>query len=123
MNSLADDVEFALRKTLEDEKGRWTLQPHAEAASELPLSLQQEGRTRSLIIDRSFVYEGDRWIVDYKTSRHEGGDLEGFLDEEERRHSPQLERYRLAMQERESRPIRIALYFPWHGAFREIVER
>ncbi len=123
LNSLADDVEFALRKTLEDEKGRWTLQPHAEAASELPLSLQQDGRTRSLIIDRSFVYEGERWIVDYKTSRHEGGDLEGFLDEEERRHSPQLERYRLAMQERENRPIRIALYFPWHGAFREIVER
>ena len=120
LESLADDVGLALRNTLEDDRGRWTLEAHEDAASELPLSLQEDGRTRSLILDRSFVHEGERWIVDYKTSRHEGGDLEGFLDEEERRHAPQLERYRLAMQARESRPIRTALYFPWHGAFREI---
>ena len=120
LKSLTADVESALRNTLEDEKGRWTLEQHEDAASELPLSLQEEGRTRSLILDRSFVHKGERWIVDYKTSRHEGADLDGFLDEEERRYAPQLERYRLAMQERESRPIRTALYFPLHSAFREV---
>ena len=119
--SLCADVLFALRNTLMDERGRWALMPHEDAASELPLSLLEEGRTRSLILDRSFVYAGECWIVDYKTSRHEGGELERFLDEEERRYAPQLERYRLAMQQRESRPIRTALYFPWHGAFREVV--
>ena len=121
LDSLAADVELALHNTLEDEKGRWTLEPHEDAASELPLSLQEEGRTRSLILDRSFLYKGERWIVDYKTSRHEGGNLDGFLDEEERRHLPQLERYGLAMRAREDRPIRTALYFPWHSAFREVV--
>ena len=120
LESLAADVETALRNTLDDEKGRWTLEQHEEAASELPLSLQEEGRTRSLILDRSFVHEGERWIVDYKTSRHEGADLDGFLGEEERRYAPQLKRYRLAMQERDSRPIRTALYFPLHSAFREV---
>ena len=120
LEPLAADVERALLDTLEDEKGRWTLQAHEDATSELPLSLQEDGRTRSLILDRSFVHEGERWIVDYKTSRHEGGDLEGFLDEEERRHAPQLERYRLAMQARENRPIRTALYFPLHRAFRDV---
>ena len=82
--------------------------------------MQEDGRTRSLILDRSFVHEGECWIVDYKTSRHEGGDLEAFLKEEERRYAPQLGRYRLAMQARENRPIRTALYFPWHSAFREV---
>lgn len=120
LESLAGDVETALCNTLEDAKGRWTLERHEHADSELPLSLQEEGRTRSLILDRSFVHEGQRWIVDYKTSRHEGADLQGFLDEEQRRYAPQLERYRLAMQERESRPIRTALYFPLHGAFCEV---
>ncbi|MYH32286.1 MAG: AAA family ATPase [Gammaproteobacteria bacterium] len=120
LESLSADVETALLNTLDDETGRWTLEPHDDAASELPLSLQEDGRTRSLILDRSFVHAGERWIVDYKTSRHEGGDLDAFLDEEERRYAPQLERYRLAMQARESRPIRTALYFPWHGAFREV---
>ncbi len=118
--SLADDVEQALLNTLEDERGRWTLQRHDDAASELSLSLREDGRTRSLILDRSFVHQGERWIVDYKTSRHEGGNLARFLDEEQRRHAPQLDRYRLAMQERETRPIRTALYFPWHSAFREV---
>ena len=120
LDSLAADVETALRNTLDDERGRWTLERHEDAASELPLSLQDEGRTRSLILDRSFVHRGERWIVDYKTSRHEGADLDGFLDEEERRYAPQLERYRLAMQALESRPIRTALYFPLHSAFREV---
>ncbi len=120
LESLADDVDIALRNTLEDDRGRWTLEAHDDAASELPLSLQEDGRTRSLILDRTFVHEGERWIVDYKTSRHEGANLEAFLDEEERRYAPQLERYRLAMQARESRPIRTALYFPLHRAFREI---
>ena len=120
LESLTADVETALRNTLADEKGRWTLERHEDAASELPLSLQEEGRTRSLILDRSFVHEGERWIVDYKTSRHEGADLDSFLEEEKRRYAPQLERYRLAMQEREDRPIRTALYFPLHSAFREV---
>ena len=120
LESLTADVEEALRNTLDDERGRWTLELHEEAASELPLSLQEDGRTRSLILDRSFVHEGERWIVDYKTSRHEGGNLDAFLDEEQRRYAPQLERYRLAMQQRESRPIRTALYFPLHRAFREV---
>lgn len=121
LESLVADVEFALVNTLKDKKGRWTLESHDDAASELPLSLLEKGRTRSLILDRSFVHEGERWIVDYKTSRHEGGDLDGFLDEEERRYAPQLEKYRLAMQAREERPIRTALYFPWHSAFREVI--
>lgn len=120
LDALAIDVERTLLDALEDEQGRWTLQAHDSAASELSLSLQEDGRTRSLILDRSFIYKGERWIVDYKTSRHEGGDLEGFLDEEERRHARQLERYRLAMQARETRPIRTALYFPLHRAFREV---
>jgi len=120
MESLAADVETALVNTLEDDKGRWMLGPREDAASELPLSLQEEGRTRSLVLDRTFVHEGERWIVDFKTSRHEGGDLAAFLDEEERRYAPQLERYRLAMAARENRPIRTALYFPWHQAFREV---
>ena len=120
LESLADDVGAALANTLDDERGRWTLEPHEDASSELSLSRYAEGRTRSLILDRTFVHNGERWIVDYKTSRHEGADLEGFLDEQARRYAPQLEHYRLAMQQRESRPVRTALYFPWHRAFREV---
>ena len=123
LESLVADVETALLNTLEDKTGRWTLEAHEDAASELSLSLKENGRMRSLILDRSFIHQGERWIIDYKTSRHEGADLEGFLTEEERRYTPQLERYRLAMQQRESRPVRTALYFPWHTTLREVTGR
>ncbi len=34
---------------------------------------------KSLVLDRTFIENGTRWIIDYKTSSHSGGDLQGFL--------------------------------------------
>ena len=49
--------------------------------------------TRTLIMDRVFSDGGQTWIVDYKTSRHEGADVEAFLDRERDRYAAQLEAY------------------------------
>ena len=64
------------------------------------------------MLDRTFVSDGVRWIIDYKTSSHSGGDLEGFIESEKARYRAQLERYREALALAENRPIRTALYFP-----------
>ena len=58
------------------------------------------------------------WIVDFKTSRHQGGDLEAFLESEVERYRTQLESYSSAMAEIDSRPIKVALYFPLLSALR-----
>ena len=72
------------------------------------------------VIDRSFVDSGGtRWIVDYKTGRHEGGDVERFLDQEQERYRPQLERYAVLMSALEPRPTRLGLYFPALRGWRE----
>jgi ATP-dependent exoDNAse (exonuclease V) beta subunit len=64
-------------------------------------------------LDRTFVdRRGTRWIVDYKTSAHEGAGLEGFLDNVCERYCPQLERYRQLFAGLEDRPIQAGLYFP-----------
>jgi ATP-dependent exoDNAse (exonuclease V) beta subunit len=80
------------------------------------------GAVQSLRIDRSFVDgEGVRWIVDWKTSVHEGGDREAFLDNELERYRGQLERYVHALRAREpDRPVRAGLYFPLLDAWREL---
>jgi ATP-dependent helicase/nuclease subunit A len=68
---------------------------------------------RHLVIDRSFVCEqGVRWIIDYKTSSHEGGDRAQFLASESLRYAPQLQAYQQAFARLETREIRPALYFP-----------
>ena len=74
-----------------------------------------------MVLDRTFIDEGTRWIIDYKTSSHGGGDLEAFLDNEASRYQDQLQRYRDAMALTESRPIRTALYFPLLDRLKEIV--
>jgi ATP-dependent exoDNAse (exonuclease V) beta subunit len=80
-----------------------------------------DGVVQSLRIDRSFVdADGVRWIVDWKTSTHEGGDREAFLDNELARYAPQLQRYARAMRAIDGRPQRVGLYFPLQDAWREL---
>jgi ATP-dependent helicase/nuclease subunit A len=117
-----DMILTALRRTLADERGRWILsRAHGEARSEWPLTGVSVGRLRNVVIDRSFIdAEGIRWVIDYKTSRHEGGDLEGFLAQEMERYRPQLADYRALAARFGPEPVRAALYFPLIGAFREL---
>ncbi|TDJ14438.1 MAG: DNA helicase UvrD [Gammaproteobacteria bacterium] len=114
-------VQEALERVLVDARGRWLLDPgHQAARSELALSGVDAGGLANVVIDRSFVdADGVCWIVDYKSSRHEGGDLQVFLDREQQRYRAQLERYGRLMSAADSRPIRLGLYYPALGGWRE----
>jgi ATP-dependent exoDNAse (exonuclease V) beta subunit len=105
-------VVAALRAALEDPHGRFVLGAHENARSELSLTLRNGDVLEHVRLDRTFVAAGERWIVDFKTSRHEGGDRATFLDSEVARYRPQLDRYAAAIAAIESRAVRVALYFP-----------
>jgi ATP-dependent helicase/nuclease subunit A len=113
-------VETALLRTLRDPRGRWILAAHSEAACEVPIAGLINGKLSESVIDRTFIDEaGVRWIIDYKTSDHEGSDLENFFEAEKERHKEQLERYARLMFQSDERPIRLGLYFPLLGGWRE----
>jgi ATP-dependent exoDNAse (exonuclease V) beta subunit len=113
-------VTEALLSALEDSRARWILSPHVEAHTEWRLSGVLDGKVMDIAIDRTFVdADGVRWIVDYKTGIHEGANLESFLDNERIRYREQLERYAALMSRIDSRPIRLALYFPLLKGWRE----
>ena len=91
-----------------------------EAASELELTAWLDSEFMRIKVDRTFVDEsGTRWIVDWKTSAHEGGGLEQFLDQELERYAPQLERYSRVMALYDPRPQKIGLYFPMVDAWKQ----
>ena len=120
VDGAAAEVERALVQILQDAKGCWTLAPHSEAGSEYALSGVLDGQVRHFKFDRTFVDEnGTRWIIDFKTSTHEGGDLQQFLDNEQERYRAQLENYARLMREVEQRTIKLGLYFPLLRAWRE----
>ena len=112
----------ALTQSVADERGRWILDPgHRDARGELALSGLSEGRLRTFVIDRTFIdAAGTRWVIDYKTSRHEGGGVEAFLDSEVARYRAQLAGYVALLSGLGPEPVRAGLYFPLLGAFREV---
>jgi ATP-dependent exoDNAse (exonuclease V) beta subunit len=111
-------VIAALTRAVTDPKGRWLLGPREEARSELRLTVRVGTVLEHIRLDRTFVAEGQRWIIDFKTSQHQGGDTGAFLDSEVARYEAQLARYARAIAALDSRPVRLGLYFPLLAEFR-----
>jgi ATP-dependent helicase/nuclease subunit A len=114
-------VEQAVANILQDKRGQWLLSSdREEATSELRVSrIAEDGRLREMIIDRTFVEDGIRWIVDYKSAvPAEGENLDDFLRYQENQYKGQLLSYRDAMLGMDQRTTRLALYFTalplWH---------
>jgi len=116
-------TESILHRVLTSQRGTWLLSvQHDDAHCEWELSSRHEDLVSHHIIDRSFIDDdGVRWIIDYKTASHEGGDPDAFLAEEAKRHAAQLNRYAAALRMLEpGREIRTALYFPAFDGWCEI---
>jgi len=116
----SERVEKALIRTLNDSKGLWILSRHTDGEFELAITGRFAGEMDSIAIDRTFVDDaGVRWIIDYKTGWHAGGNPEKFLDDEMNRYRGQLERYARFMIRLDQRPVRLGLYFPLLSGWRE----
>jgi hypothetical protein len=84
------------------------------------LTSVRAGMPVHVVLDRSFVdASGVRWIVDFKLSQHEGAGREAFLESEQARYREQLEDYAEVVRGLGSQPIRLGLYFPLLGGWRE----
>jgi ATP-dependent exoDNAse (exonuclease V) beta subunit len=120
-SAAVERVASAVERAWQDERGRWLLDTgHRAAATELALTGRIGSDVVRIVIDRTFVdASGVRWIVDYKTSRHEGAGFDAFLDSEQERYRPQLERYAVLMRKLGPEPVRLGLYFPLLGGWRE----
>jgi ATP-dependent helicase/nuclease subunit A len=108
-----DRVTRALTNTLASERGRWILSPQRQGQCEWAMSGIRDGQFENARIDRTFVDEaGCRWIVDYKTSSHEGGSRGVFLNRERERYRPQLETYARLLRDAGESNVSVGLYFP-----------
>ncbi len=113
-------VRQALQNSLSDSRGQWLLSGGRDNQSEYALSRMVEGRLSRLVIDRTFIDEdGVRWIIDYKTGYRSGGDVDGFLEQERLRYTPQLEEYARLISLMSDEPVRLGLYFPRMVGWRE----
>jgi ATP-dependent exoDNAse (exonuclease V) beta subunit len=111
LNDAVDIVLRAIHNTINDTRGQWIIKPHESAESEYHLTAMINGKIQNIIIDRTFIDEqGTRWIIDYKTS----------LEVEPDKYTDQMQQYLQAMRLLDSRPIKLALYFPLIPAWEEL---
>ena len=110
-----------LTNILNDERGQWILSNnHDGRHNEYPVSGIVNNRLIKRVMDRTFLdKDGVRWIIDYKTSRHEGTNLDTFLDQEKHRYQSKLEDYAALMEGFGERNIKLGLYFPLLRGWRE----
>lgn len=113
----AKRVEQALLFSVTDETGRWILsEEHEHARSEFRLSGFLDERLVNGILDRTFVdKDGVRWVVDFKTSWHEGSDTEQFLQRKVEEYRSQLDQYASLLATLDGTApehVRRMLYFP-----------
>lgn len=120
LDETAAMITAAFDATLASDTGRWILSGrHRDAACELALTGMVDGRLVNAVIDRTFIDEtGTRWIIDYKSGYHAGGELAGFLSEEAARYETQLGLYRRLFEQMGETDIRTALYLPRHDELR-----
>jgi ATP-dependent exoDNAse (exonuclease V) beta subunit len=116
-----------LAATLASADGAWVLRRRADAAAELALTRimpaigvgdgagQGAGGTQETrVVDRSFVEDGVRWIIDYKTvDLGDGADLPRLVAHAAR-YREQLESY-AALFAGEGLPRRLAVLYVAHG--------
>lgn len=115
-------VSTTITATLSSEQGRWLLNSdHEQSACELSLMQKDKQDVRESIIDRTFIADGIRWVVDYKSSELEAGQtMDEFIARETETYKDQLQRYKNLLGSIESLPIKTALYLVTFGVFIEI---
>jgi len=120
VDAAVERVEKSLLLTLQDQRGRWIVDDqHQDSRCEYAVSGVIYDRVMRVVIDRTFIDADDRrWIIDYKTGSHEGGNVEEFLDSEQERYRNQLQRYAALMRLQDDRQIQLGLYFPLMQAWR-----
>ena len=108
----------AVKNILSDARGQWILDAnHIRSACELAITHAQGNqidlKLRENIIDRTFIAEGTRWIIDYKSSEPAAGQATAdFVMQEILAYREQLLRYKVCFTALGEQEIKLGLYFP-----------
>ena len=115
----AQTVLDALLRTLDSDAGRWILSQKSQADAEAAWSSREANLAVNSVIDRIFVADGERWIVDYKTVQLADTAGDDFLAQRAENYRPQLERY-ARLFAASAMPLRLAVFYPLQARLVEL---
>ncbi len=114
LKSACDNLKAAVENVKSDPRAEWIFSSdHSRIRTEWSLTGMVDHTLVRVVIDRTFVdRSGIRWIIDFKSGRHEGGDRARFLEQERQRYYNQMGRYAQITHNLEGNKVMLALYFP-----------
>lgn len=118
-----NELSQAVQAMLADTRGQWILSAQTEAHCEQALGyLKPESRqVATSIIDRTFIDQGVRWIIDYKFTQPTDQESEDdFVQRQVEAYRTQLRHYAQLYQQIATDPVKCALYFPRIPLFVEV---
>lgn len=98
-HSLREQINLFLTSSI----GQWISKAHHEEQNEYELLVNDNGLAVTRILDRTFVDQGIRWIIDFKT----GGELVDTIN----KHRQQVNGYALWLSHFSQEPISCGLYY------------
>ena len=109
-------LRTALENIQSHHEAHFLFQDYPESNNEFTLSTVENGSVSNYRLDRTFIdHDGTRWIVDYKSTVHDNQDddvAEFATEQVDSRHKAQLEKYGALFAQVDTRPIKLAVYFP-----------
>ena len=122
LKQAVNKVSIAIENTLKDNMGHFILSQQESAKSELGLHKNVSDKIYiRRVIDRTFIHENKRWIIDYKSSEPtENESEEAFLEREVLSYKEQLQEYVSFFEIMEKREVIAGLYFPLIQHFEKV---
>ena len=96
-------LQEQIKTMLKDPVGLWITESHSDEKNEYALLVKQDEHVKTRVIDRTFIHNGNRWIIDFKTG----------LDDENKQeqHKKQVNHYALLLASSSTIPIHGGLYY------------
>ena len=103
-------VTAMLKQVVDSKDGRWILQKRENSDDELAISRADKQLVSTHVVDRTFVEDGVRWIIDYKSLSLDADAIDAALGAIAEQYQPQLSRYASLFVD-EGLPIKKAILF------------
>ena len=85
-------------------QGSWVFDAQEGENNEYEIIIKDNGELKTYIIDRTFLHQGERWIIDYKTGQYSEKAIESY--------KKQLENYAYLFNQMEKKPTQCCLFYP-----------
>ena len=121
INELEQKTDEHLRRTLNSKQGQWILRQREDHKSEYGMTGVINGSIQRVFVDRMFVENKLRWIIDYKTGTPlTNRDPDTFYKAQIELYKNQLERYQYIAKNIYSEQIKTGLFFTATATFKEV---